>query len=62
MRRNHRGAQILEKAQDFVTNSRDLARDGASRANSFMHESPVISTAIGVGAGLLLGFLMRRRD
>ena len=62
MRRNHRGAQPLEKAQDLYSNSRVIARDGAARANSFVHESPVLSAALGVGAGFLIGFLMRRHD
>lgn len=62
MRRMNRGAQILEKAHDLVSNSRDLARDGAARARSFVHDSPVLSAAIGVGAGFLIGFLVRRRD
>ena len=62
MRRNHSGAQVLEKAQDLYSNSRDLARDGASRAKTFIHESPVLSAFLGVGAGFLIGLWMRRRD
>ena len=62
MRRTHNGSRILEKAQDLYSNSRDVARDGASRANSFIHESPVLSAFLGVGAGFLIGFWMRRHD
>ena len=62
MRRNHTGPQILEKAQDLYSNSREMARDGADRAKTFIHESPVLSTLLGVGAGFFIGLLMRRHD
>lgn len=62
MRRHRNGAQILEKAQDFYSNSREMARDGADRAKTFIHESPVLSTFLGVGAGFLIGMLLRRND
>jgi len=62
MRRNHSGNQILEKAQDLYSNSREFAKDGATRANSFIHGSPVLSAFLGVGAGFLMGLWMRRRD
>ena len=62
MRRNHSAAQVLEKAQDLYSNSKDMAREGADRANTFIHESPLLSALLGVGAGFLIGLLMRRRD
>ena len=60
MRRHHNGSQILEKAQDLYSNSRDMAKDGASKANSFVHDRPVLSTLIGAGAGFLVGWWIRR--
>lgn len=62
MRKPTSGSQVLEKAQDLYSNSRDFARNGAARAKSFIHESPVLSTLLGVGAGVLVGMWMRRRD
>lgn len=62
MRRNHTGSQIMEKAQDLYSNSRELARDGAARAKTFIHESPLLSTLLGVGAGFVVGLWMRRHD
>jgi len=62
MRRNHSSSRIMEKAQDLVSNSRQLAKDGASRANTFIHESPMLSAWLGVGAGFLIGLWMRRHD
>ncbi|HVR85310.1 MAG TPA: hypothetical protein VMU54_13420 [Planctomycetota bacterium] len=62
MRRNHSGSQILEKAQDLYSNSRELAKGGASRARTFIHESPVLSAFLGAGAGFLIGLWMRRHE
>jgi ElaB/YqjD/DUF883 family membrane-anchored ribosome-binding protein len=62
MRRHRNGSQILEKAQDLYSNSRDVARESADRAKTFIHESPVLSTVLGVGAGFIIGLWMRRRD
>jgi len=62
MRKHRNGTQILEKAQDLYSNSREMAKDGADRAKTFIHESPVLSTFLGVGAGFLIGLWMHRRD
>ena len=62
MRRSRNGAQVLEKAQHLYSNSKDIAREGAAKANTFIHESPMWSTLLGVGAGFLSGFLVRRSD
>jgi len=62
MRRHRNGSQILDKAQDLYSNSRDVAREGAARAKTFIHESPLLSTVLGVGAGFIIGLWMRRRD
>ena len=60
MRRTHSASEVLEKAQDLYSNSRDLARDGASKANTFVHDRPVLSTVLGAGAGFLIGWMIRR--
>ncbi|HZE96871.1 MAG TPA: hypothetical protein VE981_07585 [Planctomycetota bacterium] len=62
MRKSHSAHQILEKAQDLYSNSRDVAKTGADRANTFVHESPMLSTFLGVGFGFLVGLWMRRHD
>ena len=62
MRRNHSGSRVMEKAQDLYSNSRELAKHGASGANRFVHESPVLSAVMGVGTGFLIGLWMRRHD
>jgi ElaB/YqjD/DUF883 family membrane-anchored ribosome-binding protein len=62
MRRTYSGSPIFEKAQGLYSNSRDLARDGASRASTFIHESPVLSAFLGAGAGFLIGWWMRRHE
>ena len=62
MRRHSQGAQVFEKARDLYSNSKDLAQDSASRAKTFIHESPVLSTLLGVGAGFLIGLWMKRSD
>ncbi len=62
MRRHRNGSHILEKAQDLYSNSREVARDGADRARTFIYESPVLSTILGVGAGFIVGMWLRRHD
>ena len=62
MRKNGTGLQILGKAHDLYSSSRALARNGAARANTFIHESPLLSAFLGVGAGFLIGMWARRRD
>lgn len=62
MRKSTTGSHVLEKAHDLYSDSKDMARNGAERAKTFVHESPVLSTILGVGAGILIGIWMRRRD
>lgn len=62
MRKSTSGSQVLEKAQDLYSNSKAMARNGAARAKSFIHESPLLSTCLGVGAGILVGMWVSRRD
>jgi ElaB/YqjD/DUF883 family membrane-anchored ribosome-binding protein len=55
-------AKALRKARDLYDDSRDIARNGADRASGFIHQRPVLSTLLGLGAGLLIGHLLRPRD
>ncbi|MBV8881978.1 MAG: hypothetical protein JO332_18625 [Planctomycetaceae bacterium] len=58
-----KGDRLIEKAHDFWTDSGELARDGATRANSFIHRKPLAAALISVGAGLCFGMIFggRRR-
>lgn len=48
---------VLDRAQELISETADLARIGGRSASSFIHERPVSATLIGMGAGMLLGFL-----
>lgn len=50
-----KGDRLIEKAHDLWTDSGDLARDGATQANSFIHRKPLAAALMGVGAGVVLG-------
>jgi len=52
-------SRMANRAQDWYDESSKMAKKGSRRANSFIHEQPVLSTVLGVGAGLLLGFIFR---
>jgi len=55
MRRFPNVNRVADRAQDWYEESRKMAKKGSRRANSFIHRQPVLSTILGVGAGLLLG-------
>jgi ElaB/YqjD/DUF883 family membrane-anchored ribosome-binding protein len=61
-RHRNGGAPAFHKAARVVSETRDLARVGASRANSFIHARPIFSTVLGVAAGFVLGRLFPRGD
>lgn len=48
---------LIEKAHDLWTDSGELARTGATRANGFIHRKPVASTLLGIGAGVCIGMI-----
>lgn len=53
-------SQLLERARDLVSDSAEAARTGTRRANSFIHRSPLAATAIGIGAGIMIGLIAGR--
>jgi ElaB/YqjD/DUF883 family membrane-anchored ribosome-binding protein len=62
MRNHDRRTQVVEAASDLVATSRKAARKGVTEARSFIERKPILSTAIGFAAGLLVSFLFRSRD
>jgi hypothetical protein len=58
----HNGHDLLEKARDVMTDSRDLVQSGAGEAGAFIEAKPVLATLIGSGAGLILGLFFGRRS
>ena len=61
-RNNRRGTRDGDRISKFVRDSMnsDFAREAGGRMKSFVTERPVLSTCLGVGAGLVLGMLIRR--
>jgi hypothetical protein len=55
-------AKALRRARDLYTDSRDIARNGASQAKSFIHQRPVLSTLLALGLGALIGHWLRPRE
>jgi hypothetical protein len=55
-------AKALRTARDVYADSRDAARNGASRAKSFIHQRPLLSTFLGLGLGALIGYCLRPRE
>lgn len=62
MRHTSRINAVADRAQDLYTASRKIARKGTTQANSFIHENPVLSTLLGVGAGFVVSLIFRSRD
>ncbi len=62
MRMNFNANDVADKAQDLYKASRKMARKGTSEANSFINEKPLLSVALGFGAGYLLSWVFRSRD
>jgi ElaB/YqjD/DUF883 family membrane-anchored ribosome-binding protein len=52
----------LRKARDLYADSKEVARNGASHAKTFVHQRPVLSTLLGLGLGLLIGHWLRPRE
>ena len=58
---NHRttATKTLRKARELYSDSREVARNGASRAKSFIHRRPILTTLMGMGLGVLIGLWLR---
>ena len=54
--------KALHKAKDLYDDSREVARNGAAQTKSFIQQRPILSTLLGLGAGLLLGHLFRPKE
>ena len=54
-------AAALERGKEIYGCVRDKAVEGAKAADEAVHEHPYQAIAIGVGAGVLIGFLLARR-
>ena len=54
-------AAALESAKHIAANVRDKAVAGAKVADQAVHEHPYQAIAIGVGVGVLVGYLLSRR-
>jgi len=54
-------AAALESAKHIAANARDKAVAGAKVADQAVRENPYQAIAIGVGVGVLVGYLISRR-
>ncbi len=61
MLKHANGRSMKDRASEFLENTREFTKEHASQANSFIHEKPVLSVLLGMGAGLLCGLLFSRR-
>lgn len=55
-------AAALDSAKEMAGNVRDRAVASAKATDKAIHNNPYKAIAIGVGAGLLVGFLLGRRN
>lgn len=54
-------AAALERAKELAGTVRDKAVAGAKAADEAVHEHPYQAIAIGVGVGMVIGYLLARR-
>ena len=54
-------AAALERAREIAGRVRDKAVEGAKAADEAVHEHPYQAIAIGVGVGMIVGYLLARR-
>ena len=54
--------KALRRARDLYDDSRQVARNGATRTNSFIHQRPILSTLLGLGLGVLIGHWLRPKE
>lgn len=53
--------QVRDRAADYFAKGKEKAKDMQGGTEEFIRENPVKSILIAAGAGLLVGFLLRRR-
>jgi ElaB/YqjD/DUF883 family membrane-anchored ribosome-binding protein len=54
-------AAALDRAREIAGRVRDKAVESAKAADEAVHEHPYQAIAIGVGVGVIIGFLITRR-
>ena len=54
-------AAALDRGREMYGRARERAIEGAKVADEAVHEHPYQAIAIGVGVGVLLGYLLTRR-
>jgi ElaB/YqjD/DUF883 family membrane-anchored ribosome-binding protein len=54
-------AAALARGKEICGRARDKAVEGAKAADEAVHEHPYQAIAIGVGVGVLIGYLLARR-
>ena len=54
-------AAALEQAKEIASRVREKAIVGAKAADEAVHEHPYQAIAVGVGVGVLIGYLIARR-
>ena len=54
-------AAALERGKEVCSRAREKVAEGAKAADEAVHEHPYQAIAIGVGVGVVLGYLLARR-
>ena len=54
--------EALEQSKEVYNDVREGAMEGVKAAHEFIQENPYAALGIGVGVGVLIGFLLRGRD
>ncbi len=47
--------RFADRARELFDDTRDVAREKAADADTFIHERPIAATLLGVGLGLAMG-------
>jgi ElaB/YqjD/DUF883 family membrane-anchored ribosome-binding protein len=53
--------QVKHKAQEYASFARDTLASGAERFKRFVAEQPATALGAGIGLGVFLGWLIKRR-
>jgi hypothetical protein len=62
MNGNTTATKTLRKARELYVDSREVARNGATHARSFILHRPLLSTLLGLGLGVLIGQWLRPKE
>lgn len=61
MQKHANGRTVVNRASQFLVDTREFTKEQALQARSFIHRKPILSAFLGLGAGLLVGMLFFRR-